>query len=116
MFVETERALSAVVRWQSPDRNRPLEGLVMAEPNPTRKPLARAEKYRPRTVKMTDSLWARFTESALAEGQANISTFVRDCAVIGMEYRERDRVFGTHRGMTGNPAAPAGNTVRRTAG
>lgn len=35
---------------------------------PERKPLARmtSEKYRPRTVKMPDSLWERFTAAALA--------------------------------------------------
>jgi hypothetical protein len=82
-----------------------------------RKPLAKiSEKYRPRTVKMPDSLWARFTDAALAEGESSISTFVRGCAVIGLEYRERDRIIGTHRGPTGHPGLGAGNTLGRTAG
>ena len=85
-----------------------------------RKPLARAEKYRARTVKMPDSLWARFTAAALAEGEANISTYIRGCAVIGLEYRERDRVFGTTRGMTGMTAGQSltmgGHPRGRTAG
>lgn len=82
-----------------------------------RKPLARAsEKYRPRTVKMPDSLWARFTAAALAEGELNISTFFRACAVIGLEYRERDRIIGAYSGKTGTTALPPGNTRRMTAG
>lgn len=84
-----------------------------------RKPLARAgsgEKYRARTVKMPDSLWERFTAAAIAEGDSNISTFVRGCAVIGLEYRERDHAFGTYGRMPGHPGAPAGHPTRRTAG
>lgn len=92
----------------------------MAEPM-IRRPLSRmSEKYRPRTVKMPDSLWTRFTDAALAEGESSISTFVRGCAVIGLEYRERDRVMGTHRGMpgmtSGNPGVGGSHTASRTAG
>ena len=85
----------------------------------TRKPLARIstnEKYRPRTVKMPDSLWARFTDAALAEGESTISAFVRGCAVIGLEYRERERAFGTYGRKPGNTAFGAGNTAGRTGG
>ena len=84
----------------------------------SRKPLARvsSEKYRPHTVKFPDSLWAEFTEQALAEGQQNISTYVRDCALIGKDYRKRDLLLGVSRGMTGITARTAGNTTGRTAG
>lgn len=59
-----------------------------------RKPLARApERFHARTIKMPDSLWARFTAAALAEGEINISTYIRSCALIGLEYRERDQNF-----------------------
>lgn len=86
--------------------------------NTERRPLAKSasEKHRPHTVKMVDSLWARFTKAALFEGQQNISTFVRDCALIGLEYRERDQVFGAHRGRTGITARAAGTPFGRTAG
>lgn len=84
---------------------------------PARKPLSRVpRKYRARTVKMTDEQYERFTSAALAEGDLNISGFIRSCAFIGLEYRERDRVFSAHRGGTGNTARAAGNTRGITAG
>lgn len=82
----------------------------MANDNLPRKPLARAsEKYHAHTVKMPDSLWQRFTNAAISEGESNISTFVRSCAVIGLEYRERDQAFGAYRRMTGITARAGGN-------
>lgn len=78
-------------------------------PEIERRPLARAEKYRARTVKMPDSLYARFTAAAVAEGESNVTTYIRGCAVIGLEYRERERAFGTYSGRPGNPAPAAGN-------
>lgn len=81
-----------------------------------RKPLNKvaSQKYRPRTVKMPDSLWDRFTAAALAEGESSISTFVRGCAFIGLEYRERERAFGTYGRRPGNPGVGRGNTSGRT--
>lgn len=81
---------------------------------------AREGKYRPRTVKMPDEMYARFTDAALSRGQQNISTFVRDCALIGLDYIERDTLIGAHRGTTGmtagNPGNRPGNTSGMTAG
>ena len=86
-------------------------------PATERRPLAKmSEKYRPRTVKMPDSLWARFTNAALADGELSISTFVRGCAVIGLEYRERDQAFGTYRGKPGITGNGRGTTHGITAG
>lgn len=70
-----------------------------------RRPLARmnAEKYRPRTVKMPDSLWTRFAVQAVAEGELSVSTFVRCLAFIELERRERERAFGTYSGRPGMP-------------
>lgn len=81
-----------------------------------RKPLARAEKYRARTVKMPDSLWREFTAAALAEGEQNISTFIRACAITGLEHRRLNQAFGAYRGRPGMPGNPNGSTYGRTAG
>lgn len=79
-----------------------------------RRPLARMpEKFHPHTVKMPDSLWARFTAAALAEGELNISSFVRECAIVGLEYRERDQHF---RSIPPDARYARGNPPGRTAG
>lgn len=93
---------------------------MASENNVPRKPLTAAisrsvvrannEKYKARTVKMPDSMYERFTEQALSEGDQNISGFIRDCAFTELERRERERSFGQYSRNTGNPRRSAGIT------
>jgi hypothetical protein len=86
-----------------------------------RKPLAKvlaSEKFKPRSIRFPDSLWARFQAAARAAGRTDLSAFFRECAVIGLDRLEFERAFEIHRRRTGIaggiavPAAaiPGGNT------
>jgi hypothetical protein len=70
-----------------------------------RKALAKiltSEKFEPHSIRFPASLWARFIAAGLAEGRFDVTGFVRECAVIGLDRREFERAFQSHRRSTGN--------------
>ena len=73
-----------------------------------RKPLAKvlaSEKFKPRSIRFPDSLWARFAAAAMAAGRSDVSAFLRECAVIGLDRMEFERAFQSHQRVTGMTAA-----------
>jgi len=65
-------------------------------PTPERKPLASAEKRRPKSIRWTASEWAMFAEAARQRARGDVGGFIRDCALTGLRFTEAQEAMGSH--------------------
>src|SRR5262245_49338602 len=59
-----------------------------------------AASAKARSIRMKDGLWNLFAEGARRRGIAEVSSFVRDCAIAGLEYLDTQAAMASHRETT----------------
>lgn len=68
-----------------------------------RKPLAPSESResrKPFSIRLTPAELAMFTAAAIAGGQSQVSTYIRECAIAGHSFIAAQNALASHRRVT----------------